>query len=263
VVYSLILPGTGFGFYSFIVSIFKWFTKVNLGGSLMWDPPAGLDEFLSSSELCDCENPRLAETVRKVADGSDSPREAALKIFLYVRDRVLFGLDNFDFKASETLSRGYGQCVNKANLQVALLRSIDIPARYHRVVLSRDCLKGIVPNITFNSIPERIWWHPYCEVYLEGEWISCETLFDKRLYEGALEEGIFSLDQIPSIDWDGESDLIQVSHWILEDGGTHPDQDEVFKQAQKEALPPKFIANFFLRHSYRYTNKLREKAFSP
>lgn len=61
------------------------------------------------------------------------------------------------------------------------------------------------------------------------------------------------------VDWDGESDLVQVSHWILEDGGTHPDQDEVFKRAQKEALLPKFIANFYLRYSNRYTNKLREK----
>jgi transglutaminase-like putative cysteine protease len=136
---------------------FKWFTKVNLGGSLTWDPPEGMDEFLSSSELCDFKNPIIIEKAKNITDGAGIPREAAEKIFLFVRDEVLFGLDNFDVKASETLSRGYGQCVNKANLQVALLRSIDIPARYHRVVLSRDCLKGVVPNITFNSIPEKIW----------------------------------------------------------------------------------------------------------
>ena len=227
---------------------------------MSWDPPVGLDEFLSSSEICDCENPRIDETAKKITEEASSPGEAAEKIFLYVRDKVLFGLDNFDLKASETLRKGYGQCVNKANLQVALLRSIHIPARYHRVVLSRDCLKGLVPNITFNSIPKRIWWHPYCEVYLEGKWIACETLFDKKLYKAALKEGIISLDQIPSVDWERVSDLVQVSHWILEDGGTYPDQDGVFKQAQKEALPPKFIANFFLRHAYRYTDKLREKA---
>jgi len=226
---------------------------------LTWNPPTGLDEFLNPTELCDCENPKITKTAKKVTEGASTPREAAQKIFLYVRDEVLFGLDNFDLKASETLNRGYGQCVNKANLQIALLRSIDIPARYHRVVLTKDCLKGIVPNITFNSIPERIWWHPYCEVYLEEKWTSCETLFDKRLYEAAIKENIISQDQIPSIDWDGASDLTQVSHWILEDGGTHSNQDEIFKRAQREALPPKFIANIFLRHSYRYTDKLREK----
>ncbi len=40
-----------------------------------------------------------------------------------------FGLDPSDTKASVALRKKYGFCVTKTNLQVALLRSIGVPAR--------------------------------------------------------------------------------------------------------------------------------------
>ena len=226
---------------------------------MVWESPKGMDEYLRPTELCDCNDPAIRRRAQEIIKDIGTPKEAALLIFHHVRDRILFALDNLDVKASDTLRKGFGLCVGKTNLQVALLRSVGIPARYHQVVLSKNCLKGIVSSTTFNGTPERIWWHPWCECYISGRWMACETLFDKRLYEACLERGIITREQIPTIDWDGENDVIQVTPWILEDRGTHHNLDEEFRRAQKEAMPPRIIANMLLYFTNRYTNKLRSR----
>lgn len=224
-----------------------------------WQPPEGIVENLQPTELCDSDDPEIMRKARELIDGADTPKEAALRIFHYVRDQILFALDNMDVKASDTLKKGSGQCVTKTNLQVALMRAAGIPARYHQVVLSKECLKGIVSSTAYSGTPNRIWWHPWCECHLSGRWIACETLFDKELYEAGCEKGVIRREQIPTIDWDGESDLIQTTAWILEDTGTSHSLDDVFRRVQKETLSPKIITNIMLYFSNRYTNKLRKR----
>lgn len=226
---------------------------------LPWQPPEGIVENLKPTELCNSDDPLIMRKTREVINGAETPKEAALKIFHYVRDKVLFALDNFDVRASDTLRKGFGQYVTKTNLQVALLRAAGIPARYHQAVLSRDSLKGIISSIAYWRTPDRIWWHPWCECHLSGRWISCDTLFDKGLYEVCCERGIISKEQIPTIDWDGESDLNTMIAWILEDKGAATSLDGVFRKAQKEALSPKIVTNILLYFSNRYTNKLRKR----
>lgn len=173
-----------------------------------------------------------------------------------MRDQIPFALGNCE-TASETLRKGSGFCVTKTNLQVALLRAAGIPARYHQAVLAKDVLKGIIPAWVHRMAPEKVWFHPWCECYLSGKWVSCETLFDKALYSAACRKGILSQEQIPTIDWDGSSSLCVVTAWILEDVGTFQCMDDVFRKAQSEQAPDP-IGRIMLYYCNRYTDKLRK-----
>jgi len=216
----------------------------------------GMDEYVRPTELCDSEGEAIKRKAQEFAGDASTPAEAALGIFHFVRDEILFGLGKFE-TASETLRKWTGFCVTKTNLQVALLRAAGIPARYHQAVLAKDVLKGIIPGWVHRMAPAKIWYHPWCECYLSGKWVACETLFDKALYSAACRKSILSLEQIPTIDWDGSSDLCVVTAWMLEDVGTFPSMDDAFRKAQSEQ-PPDPIGAIVLNFSNRYTDKLRK-----
>ncbi|MFC1718206.1 transglutaminase family protein [Candidatus Poribacteria bacterium] len=225
---------------------------------MTWQPPEGMDEYLKPTELCDSDNEEVKKKAQELTKDADNPKQAAIGIFHFVRDQIPFGTDRSDTRASDTLRIGTGHCCPKANLQVALLRSIGIPARYHQVVLSKEVLKGILPDRIHRMLPEKIWYHPWCECYLSGKWISCESLFDKALYDAAVRKEVLSKEQMPMIDWDGENDLTMVGSWMLEDKGTFSSLDDVFREAESEHNLPGFIAGIARYFSNRYISKLRK-----
>jgi hypothetical protein len=224
---------------------------------MVWQAHQGLDEYFQSTGLCDCDSVAIRGKDREITEDAADPQEAATKIFYHVRDQIQFGMDHCDVKASDTLRKGIGFCITRTNPQVALLRAVSIPARYHQGILSKDSLKGIIPTFGHKFTPDRIWWHPWCECYLSERWIPCDTLLDKRLYDSLLNKGRIRKGKIPTIDWDGVHDLNTMTQWLLEDVGPADSMDQVFKKVQKEVLPPRIIAGILFRISNRYTNRLR------
>jgi hypothetical protein len=198
-----------------------------------WRAPQGMDDYLRPTIYCDSDNPEIRETALTLIKDTQTPKDAALKIFLFVRDEMLFGL-NEHTKASQTLRRKTGQCVTKSTLQIALLRAAEIPARYHRVDVHKNCLKGLISPMVFNQFADSIEDHPWCDCYLSGRWISCETLFDRTLYESAVRQGIVDRNQITTIDWDGERDLLTLSAWILKDKGACPHMDDLIERNRRD-----------------------------
>ena len=69
-------------------------------------------------------------------------------------------------------------------------------------------------------------------------------------------------EQVPTIDWNGENDLVLMKHWIVEDGNTYSHYEDLVRLAREEGMPPKVFCKalewlpvFF---SSRRTNKVRE-----
>lgn len=149
---------------------------------MAWQKPEGMDEYLKPTKLCDCDDVMLREKANEIINGAQTPKEAALKIFRFVRDQIRFGMDYADVKASHTLTKGIGYCFTKPNLQIALLRSVGIPGRCHYVHLPKELLKDMAPRFAYRRMPAVI-GHPWCECYLSGKWIACEALVDKPFYE--------------------------------------------------------------------------------
>ena len=201
-----------------------------------WQRPEGMDEYLKATKLCDCDKVNLKEKAKQIIDSAEIQKEAALKIFYFVRDVILFGGDHPDVKASHTLRKGKGLCITKTNLQMALLRAVGIPARCHYVHLPKEIVKSFTLRFIYNRLPAAI-GHTWCECYISGEWIACEALFDKALYNGALRKGTLTKRDMPTIDWDGETDLVLTRELILKDVGVFPSWDEALRMVDEEGLP--------------------------
>ncbi len=211
-----------------------------------------LREFLKVSLLCDSNHPMVKAKALEITEDVGTAKEAAVKIFYFVRDNIKLALVHPWKSASETLKIGKGSCLTKATLQVALLRSRGIPARF-RVLEFRgndpEEWKGILPSFAVSMIPER-WPHYFAEVYIEGRWIMADATFDKYL--------------IPDIeDWDGEDDVCSVNDKaVLSDMGTFASIEEEAKKLDKKYRVPVFwfingYKGFWIMNLYQRVQRLK------
>jgi hypothetical protein len=219
-------------------------------------------DYLSATGLCDCKNLWLRAKAKEIGDGAGTPEEKALRVFSHVRDGVRFGLAYSRSKASRTLKRGYGECGNKTNAQVALLRAAGIPARFRWVLAKTEILRHLIADFVFKNMPA-IASHFWCECCLNGKWISCESLLDKPLYDGMLREGLVTKEQVPTIDWDGKTDFVLLKPWIAEDRGHLPSFDDALRRLKSgdEGMPPlwveRIIAPIFYPLDLRNSDRIR------
>jgi transglutaminase-like putative cysteine protease len=198
---------------------------------------------LKATKLCNSDHPAIRDKAETLGEGADTSKDIALRIFHFVRDAIPFDatLDIWE-KASETLDKRVNDYCNKVNLQVALLRAAAIPARCHLVQVRKEVLEAFIPAFIYNRLPSPV-GHFWCECHLDERWIACETLFDEPLYRGMLAGSLINRTQIPTIDWDGESDLILLQPWMTSDKGTYPAFDDILAGPMMSAagMPPKVL----------------------
>lgn len=206
---------------------------------MRWQTHEAMGEYLNATKRCDCDNEKLQVKAKEIVKGSQTPKEAALRVFHFIRDQIRFGMDYPDVKASRTLTKKIGFCLTTTNLHIALLRAVGIPARCHYVHLPKERVKDITPRFMYDRMPTVI-GHAWCECYLAEKWIACEALLDKPLYEANLRTGFFTKEQVPTIDWDGETDLLLFKPWFVKDIGTFPSLDNAMAEVRKrgEAMAP-------------------------
>ena len=201
------------------------------------------DRYLTETPTCNHTHPAIKETLASIlADGASLADDVdkARRIFFHARDAIRFALmgSGGSFTASKTAATGYGDCGSKTNYQMALLRAAGIPTRMRGIKADFSVLKGVVPS-WISALSERFYpedFHFWPECYLTGRWLSCEGLFDKPLYEGALRAGLITRNQIPTIDWDGETSLVLLGPWTTQDLGHEPGWEE-WQVEFKKAMP--------------------------
>jgi len=224
-----------------------------------------MQDYLAATKLCDSDNPWLCQVAGAVVRDASTSEEKALSIFYHVRDAVRFSLAYSRSSASQTLKRGYGECGNKTNAQVALLRAVGIPARFRWVQARSEALHHLIADFVYRNMPP-VASHFWCQCFLSGEWVSSELMLDKPLYDGMLQEGLITKEQVPTIDWDGKTDLVLLNPWITEDRGHLPSFDDAIRvlQASEEGMPPlwveRIIAPVFYRLNRRYSDRIRQLA---
>lgn len=216
-----------------------------------------LDKYLKPTNLCDFDHPSIVSKAKELTQNTTLQKEMALNIFYFVRDEIRYLMPYGDNKASDTLVNKFGDCGSKTNLQVALLRAVNIPARYHIAALSKECIKGTVSPLFYRLSPEIIPYHPWCECYLSDKWIKCDTLYDKALVEVLLKKGILTKEDIPTIEWDGETDLNTMTKWMIEDKGLVSSLEEILTKIDQTKNPPEWLVRFLCKRSNLYTDRLR------
>lgn len=226
--------------------------------------------------MVDVNHSSIQQLVKQRNWQSLEPYQAIGEIYKFVRDDIVFGYNHDDgISASQVLKDGYGQCITKGTLLIALLRAVGIPARFHGFTIDNELQKGAIPNYLFFLAPKRI-IHSWVEVFYDGRWLELEGYIIDKAYLSQVQQryGNGSSDfsgygiatkclSKPQIDWQGENTYIQ-KEGIADDFGifTHPDE---FNQQYGSNLTG--IKRFMFRYLFRHlmnlnVNNIREKGLN-
>lgn len=179
----------------------------------------------------------------------------------FVKDEISFGYNRADdLPASDVLLDGYGQCNTKGNLLVALLRALDIPARFHGFTIDKALQKGAIPAWLFPLAPPRI-LHSWVEVRWDGGWLSLEGFILDGAYLRSLQRRFPEATsfcgygaatpnlQEPSVEWRGEPTYIQ-SEGIAEDFGVFEHPDDLYRERGTNLSGARRVLyTYFFRHA--------------
>jgi transglutaminase-like putative cysteine protease len=169
-------------------------------------------QYLESTTIINCDNKAVQEKAQEVAKGKEGAIEKAKSLFRYVRDEIKYNpyLPRYlpeHFRASNTLARKEGFCVQKAVLLVALSRAVGIPARLGFAVIRNYLLpEKVAEMLKTNVLPD----HGYTELYINGKWIKATPALDIETCQK---------NRIIPVEFDGKNDAKFHSH--TQDGKLH------------------------------------------
>ena len=161
-------------------------------------------KYLAPTRYCDPGHPAIVAALGEILNGREDERQAAVKLFRFVRDQVRYEFGPWGAAASDTLALRAGTCTNKANLLVALLRAAGIPAAYGVMRVDAQRYFGpIGPQfLTQQASPDST--HVYSAAHLGGRWVRCDPSTDRQL--AALTS--HWCQQTRLVVWDGRRDML-------------------------------------------------------
>jgi transglutaminase-like putative cysteine protease len=183
-----------------------------------------LDQYLTPTTFVDSDHPAIMAFAHEAVGNSSDPVEQAVKLYYAVRDRFPYNpyevdLSEHGLKASTALLRGYGYCVEKANIMAASARVLGIPSRFGFADVRNHVGTGKLMELLRTDVMAL---HGYVELYLNGQWVKATPAFNKGLCDklnvaplefDGLEDSIFQEN-------DGEGGRFM--EYIF-DHGTYPD----------------------------------------
>jgi len=141
--------------------------------------------YLQPTKTLECAHPRIVALAGEITEGAGDEHEKARRLFLWVRDRVKYALDNpfwllDHYRATGILDRGRGYCVQKAMVLCTLARASGIPSR----LIFADIINHMVPREYLELAGTDLFvYHCYTDMFLGGDWIQATPAFDKKLCE--------------------------------------------------------------------------------
>ena len=170
-----------------------------------------MEEFLRQTYFIDSDHPLIIEKANMLTQSCNNAREKAVVLFSFVRDEISYNPygpieDKERYKASKTLKRGYGYCIQKAALLAALLRSVSMPA----ALIFADIINPLIPeNLKTLIKTDKFIFHCYNNIYIDGKWVKATCAFDR---------GMCTRINVPVVEFNGMEDAIFPS--LLPDGRT-------------------------------------------
>lgn len=128
---------------------------------------------LGPSPLLDYSHPTLQELI-KSKGWENIRRKADLigEVYNFVRDEIMYGYpESFSIPASEVLSAGYGNCITKSTLLMALLRAVGVPCRFHAMTIRKVIFRGLLTGFRFTMAHNHP-HHAWIEVQYNNKWLS-------------------------------------------------------------------------------------------
>ncbi|OEU44660.1 MAG: hypothetical protein BBJ60_09530 [Desulfobacterales bacterium S7086C20] len=171
-----------------------------------------LDDFLSPTPAVDSDNESIRAKAEEVTKGLEKAPDKARSLFYWVRDEIkyepLVAIEVLEgYRASRTLGRGKGFCVEKAALLAAFARVVEIPSRLHLA----DIRNYLIPEKLVKVMDTNLFaCHGYSELYINGKWVKATPAFDQAMCQEK---------RIRPVEFDAEEDAIFHSHNL--DGELH------------------------------------------
>jgi transglutaminase-like putative cysteine protease len=142
-------------------------------------------KYLDATTFVDSDNPNIVAFAYKSVGTSTDPVEQAVKLYYAVRDKFPYNpyevdLSEHGLKASTVLARGYGYCVEKANIMAACARVLGIPSRFGFADVKNHVGTGKLMEVLQSDVMAL---HGYVELYLNGKWVKATPAFNKGLCE--------------------------------------------------------------------------------
>ncbi len=158
-------------------------------------------KYLSPTAIIDCDDKIVRDFAMDVAGGLDDPIEMAVKLYLAVRDNILY--DPYTpfylpehYRASYVLKRGRGFCVPKASLLCALGRACSIPSRVGFAAVRNHLATRQLIEFMGSDIFD---YHGFVEFFLGGRWVKCTPAFNIELCEK---------HNVPPLEFNGREDSL-------------------------------------------------------
>jgi len=141
-------------------------------------------EYLQPTSIIDSDHETIIDFAHRTTNGvAKDPVQSAVKLYYAVRDGIRydpympFSLPEH-YRASHTLEIKRGFCIPKACLLCALARASNIPARLGFATVRNHLATRQL--IEFQG-SERIVYHGYAEIFLEGKWVIATPAFNAEL----------------------------------------------------------------------------------
>ncbi|HUU62816.1 MAG TPA: transglutaminase family protein [Dehalococcoidia bacterium] len=159
-----------------------------------------MQRYLNCTYTIDCEEESVKEKAQILTMDQETTVDRAKALFYFVRDGIkynpyvpLYTLE--DNRASITLKRGEGYCVQKAILLAALARASGIPTKLGFA----DIRNYIIPKKLADAMRgENLFiYHGYVSFYLDRKWVKATPAFDLKMCKK---------NRIIPVDFDGRSD---------------------------------------------------------
>jgi transglutaminase-like putative cysteine protease len=142
-----------------------------------------MEEYLKPTSTVNSDDPTIKNKAQEVTKGQKEVIEKARSLFYFVRDKIRYNpyLPRHlpeHFRASNTLARGEGFCIQKAALLIALSRAVGIPARFRFATLRNHLMPEKMAELfVSNVIPD----HGFAEFHLDGKWVGATPAFDLEM----------------------------------------------------------------------------------
>jgi hypothetical protein len=160
-------------------------------------------------------DPVIKRKAEELVYQAGSRREKSECIIQFVRDQILYCLDEWDVKPLDVLKKGRGMCAGKALLAAALHCAVKIPVRFKVIKifgeeglfdflkqkLEAGALPSLSPEEREKIIKDVLLLPPYrdhivLQIVLDGEWIDFDIARDTDLDTGMRALGIWKKREI-------------------------------------------------------------------
>lgn len=160
-----------------------------------------MDKYLKSAHFIDSNHPDVIRYAKETIGKESDPLKKSLKLYYRIRDEFKYFPYNIDLnpnalRASELLKKNKGYCIEKANLLAASCRSVNIPSRLGFAIVTNHIGTQNLEKILKTN---KLVFHGYTEIFLEGQWVKATPAFDRALCERL---GVHPLE------FDGKTDSI-------------------------------------------------------